>query len=192
MAKQFGMVIDMSVCIGCQACTIACKFENGTDLDIDWHRVLTVGDPKAKIGQDIPAGVYPDLSLSWLPMPCMHCGNPPCKNVCPAAAITKSEEGFVLVDQTRCVGCQYCSWACPYGVPQFSSTTGKMQKCTLCVQRVTKGQVPACVNACVYGARVFGDVNDPHSDVSKVIARKHAQVLLPEQGTKPSIYYVKA
>jgi len=187
--KQYGMVIDLDACIGCHACSIACKFENGTEVGLDWHRVETVGDPNAKVGQDIPAGVYPDLSMYWLPIPCMHCGNPPCMEVCPAAAISKGTEGIVLVDKEKCVGCKYCSWVCPYKVPQFGED-GTMQKCTLCAHRIAKGQEPACVVACVYGARVFGDVNDPHSEASKLIARKHGGVLLPEQRTNPAVYYV--
>jgi tetrathionate reductase subunit B len=190
MAEQYGMVIDLAACIGCHACSIACKFENGTELNVDWHRVETIGDPKAKVGQDIPAGTYPNLSLYWLPMPCMHCQNPPCMEVCPAAAISKRAEGMVVVDQSKCVGCQYCSWACPYDVPQFNPETGTMEKCTLCAHRVTQGEPPACVEACVYGARVFGDINDPHSEISEFIARRHGRVLLPEQGTEPAIYYV--
>ena len=191
MPNQYGMVIDLSSCIGCHACTIACKFENNTDLGLDWHRVETVGDPKAKVGQDIPFGVYPNLSLSWLPIPCQHCANPPCRDACPAGAITKRADGIVLIDQEKCVGCRYCSWVCPYDVPQFNIKTSTTQKCTLCSQRVDNGQVPACVNACVYGARMFGDVGDPNSNVSRLISEKRAYTLHPEQGTGPSVYYIE-
>jgi len=190
MGKQYGMVIDLGVCVGCHACTIACKFENGTDLTIDWHRVETVGDPKAQVGQDIPKGIYPNLSLSWLPVPCQHCANPPCLAACPTGAISKRADGIVLIDQNRCIGCRYCSWVCPYHVPQFNAATGTTEKCTLCVHRVDQSLVPACVNACVYGARVFGDVNDPNSEAGKLIATRHAHVLAPEQETGPSVYYI--
>jgi DMSO reductase iron-sulfur subunit len=190
MAKQLGMVIDLKACIGCHACSVACTFENGLDFDMNWHRVETVGDPKAKVGQDIPYGKYPDLNLYWIPMPCQHCENPPCKSVCPAGAISKRSDGIVLIDQDKCIGCKYCSWACPYSVPQFNDKISRMTKCTLCVQRIDKGLTPACVNACVYNARHFGDVLDPNSEVGKLIASKHAWVLQPEQETKPAIYYV--
>lgn len=190
MAKHYGMVIDLNRCIGCHACTIACKIENGLGVGMNWHRVETIGAPGAKVGQDIPAGIFPNLSMQWLPIPCMHCQNPPCLAACPTAAISKSAEGMVLIDKDKCIGCTYCSWVCPYDVPQLNSGDGKMEKCTLCAHRVIRGEEPACVKACVYGARVFGDVNDPHSEVSKLIARKHGQVLLAELGTKPAIYYV--
>ena len=211
MAKHYGMVIDLDACIGCHACTIACKLENSSDLNTyidtdwekfgavdtytyadlspDWHRVEPVGDPKGKVGEDIPSGVYPNLSLYWLPMPCQHCEEAPCAVVCPAATINIREDGIVLVDKTKCIGCQYCSWVCPYQMPQYSPKDGTMEKCTFCAHRVDKGLDPACVHVCVYGARFFGDLNDPHSNVSKYIATKHGGVLLPEQGTKPSVYY---
>jgi tetrathionate reductase subunit B len=191
MSKQYGMVVDLDACIGCHACSIACKFENGTQLEIDWHRVETVGDPKANVGQDIPSGTYPDLSMYWLPMPCMHCKNPPCMEVCPAGGISKRADGIVLIDKEKCIGCGYCGWACPYEMLQLNLQDGTMEKCTFCAHRIDGGEeMTACVEACVYGARVFGDINDPHSDVSKLIASKHGRVLLPEQGTEPSVYYV--
>jgi DMSO reductase iron-sulfur subunit len=184
------MVIDLTACIGCQACTIACKFENGTALGVDWHRVETIGDPRAQLGQDLPRGTYPNLTMAWLPVPCQHCANPPCAQVCPTGAITQTAEGLVLVDQDRCTGCRYCSWACPYQVPQFNLDSGTMEKCTLCAHRVTQGEQPACVAACVYGARIFGDLDDPTSEAAQLIARRHARVLLAEEGTQPAIYYV--
>jgi len=190
MAERYGMVIDLDACIGCHACSIACKVENNTDVGIDWHRVETKGDPKNRIGEDLPLGVYPDLSLYWVPMPCQHCENAPCMAVCPAATISKRDDGIVLVDKSKCIGCMYCSWVCPYKMPQYSLEDGTMEKCTFCAHRVDKELAPACVNVCVYGARVFGDLNDPHSDVSRLIARKNGGVLLPEMGASPSVYYV--
>jgi Fe-S-cluster-containing dehydrogenase component len=196
MAEHYGMVIDLDACIGCHACSIACKIENSTDINTDteidtnWHRVEPMGDPKGKVGEDIPLGVYPDLSLYWLPMPCQHCEHAPCAVVCPAAAITKRTDGIVLVDKLKCIGCKYCSWVCPYNMPQYSLEDGTMEKCTFCVHRVDQSLEPACVIACVYGARFFGDLNDPHSEISKLIASKRGGVLLPEQGTLPSVYYV--
>ncbi len=190
MAKQYSIVIDLDSCMGCHACTLACKFENGTPLEVDWHRVETLGDPKAKVGQDIPLGTYPNLRLSWLPVPCMHCENPPCVDACPTAAITRRTDGIVQVDKAKCIGCQYCSWVCPYNVPQYSTTDGTMEKCHLCVHRVEAGQEPACVAACVYGARVFGDLEDPDSVAAKMVAARRAQRMLPEYGTAPAVRYV--
>ncbi len=185
MPKQYGMLIDLERCIGCHTCTIACKVENGTPAEVNWHRVLTIGGPHL----DSPAGVYPNLSMAYLPVPCMHCQNAPCQSVCPAAAITKRADGIILIDKEKCIGCQYCVWACPYGVPQFNAAAGIVEKCTLCAQRIDQGQQPFCVDACVWGARIFGDLNDPNSEVSKAIAERRGEPLLANQGTKPSVYY---
>ncbi len=187
MTKQLGMFIDLERCIGCHTCTIACKEENGTPLGVNWHRVLTLGGAH----MDTPRGTYPHLTMDWLPVPCMHCQNPPCASVCPAAAITRRADGIVLIDSQKCIGCQYCVWACPYGVPQYNPTSGTVEKCTFCAQRVDQGQQPFCVDACNWGARVFGDLNDPNSPINQMIARKHGKVLKAEQGTNPSVYYSK-
>ena len=188
MAKQYGMLIDLKRCIGCHTCTIACKVENGTPLGVDWHRVATIGGDHL----DTPSGVYPNLSMDYLPVPCMHCQDAPCQQVCPTAAISKRADGIVLIDQEKCIGCQYCVWACPYGVPQYNAQAGKVEKCTLCAQRIDQGQQPFCVDACVWGARVFGDLNDPNSELSKAIAERHGAPALAELGTKPSVYYSPA
>jgi len=190
MVKHYGMAMDLSRCIGCHACSIACKIENGLEVGMNWHRVETIGEPGAKVGEDLPAGTFPDLSMYWLPIPCMHCINPPCMAVCPASAISKRADGIVLIDKEKCIGCKYCVWACPYEVPQFNPLDGTVEKCTFCAHRVDQGEEPFCVHVCVYGARVFGDINDPHSEVSKLIARKHGRVLLPEQGVEPAVYYL--
>ena len=190
MSKRYGIVIDVDKCIGCHACTIACKMQNGTDLNIDWTRVETVGDPKANIGQDIPAGTYPNLSLSWLPVLCMHCQNAPCVAECPSGSLAQREDGIVTFDKNKCIGCQACSWVCPYKIPKYSPIDGTVEKCNLCVSRIDQGQEPFCVVACVYGARVFGDLNDPNSAPSTLLARKHGRQLTPEQGTNPTIQYV--
>jgi molybdopterin-containing oxidoreductase family iron-sulfur binding subunit len=185
MAKQYGMLIDLKRCIGCHACTLACKVENNTVLGVDWHRVLTVGGEHA----DSPRGAYPNLSMYWLPMPCMHCQEPPCVEACPTAAITRRDDGIVLIDQDKCIGCGYCRWACPYDGAQYNSEAGVVEKCTFCAQRVDRGLEPFCVEACVWGARIFGDLNDPDSEISRAIARKRGETLLPEQGTEPAVYY---
>jgi len=113
MIKQYGMLVDRKRCIGCEACTIACKTENGTPIGVNWHRVLTIGGKH----KDTPAGTYPNLSMSWLPVPCMHCQNPPCERVCPTAAITRRADGIVLIDKGKCIGCQYCVGHAPMRCP---------------------------------------------------------------------------
>lgn len=185
MAKQYGMLIDLKRCIGCQACTLACKVENDTALGVEWHRVLTVGGEHT----DSPRGTYPNLSMYWLPMPCMHCQEPPCAEACPTEAITRRDDGIVLIDQDKCVGCGYCRWACPYDGAQYNAEEGVVEKCTFCAHRVDWGLEPFCVEACVWGARIFGDLNDPNSDVSRAIARKRGEVLLSEQETHPAVFY---
>lgn len=189
MSKRYTIVLDLDKCMGCHSCTIACKTHNDTSLEIDWPRVETLGDPKAKVGQDIPAGQYPNLSLSWLPVLCQHCANAPCVAECPTTALKQREDGIVTFDKELCIGCHVCSWVCPYDIPKFGED-GTIEKCNLCVSRIDEGKEPFCVTACVYGARVFGDLNDPESPASKLLARKRGRQLLPEYGTDPTIRYV--
>lgn len=190
MSKRPTIVIDLEKCIGCHACTVACKMQNGTEPDIDWTRVETVGDPKAAIGQDIPHGSFPHLSLWWRPILCMQCSDPPCLKGCPSRALSQREDGIVMFDKEKCIGCQACSWVCPYSIPQYSKADGKIQKCHLCYSRIDAGDEPFCVTACVYGARVFGDLSDPESAVCKLIARKHGRQHLPQYNTNPAVRYV--
>jgi tetrathionate reductase subunit B len=187
---RWSIILDLDKCIGCHACTIACKTQNNTPMGIDWPYVQPVGDPKSWGGEGIPIGEFPNLSLFWLPVLCMHCGNPPCVAQCPAHALTKRDDGIVLFDKDRCIGCRMCSWACPYDIPRYSPDDGTIEKCHLCYYRIDEGKLPACVEACVYGARIFGDLEDPDSEASKVLARKKGRQALPEFGTDPSIRYV--
>lgn len=187
MAKQLALVIDLNRCIGCHACTVACKTENGLDDQGSGVVVHTVGGPVT----DWPSGTYPHLQLSWLPVSCMHCQDAPCTKVCPTGAMTKrTEDGIVVVDQERCIGCGYCIWACPYNAIYLDKKAGVVGKCDLCVHRLEIGLDPACVEACVYGARIFGDINDPSSEIAQVIRQRHGRVLQPEQRTQPSVHYV--
>jgi Fe-S-cluster-containing dehydrogenase component len=187
---RWSIVLDLDKCIGCHACTIACKTQNNTDMETDWAWVQPAGDPKAREGQDIPAGVYPNLSLFWVPVLCMHCGNPPCVAQCPTGSLQQRPDGIVVYDKQKCIGCRMCSWQCPYSIPRYSGTDGTIEKCTLCVTRIDAGQEPACVRACVYGARIFGDLDDPTSQAARLVAQKHARQALPEYGTDPGVRYV--
>ena len=134
----------------------------------------------------------------FVPKLCNQCDNSPCTQVCPVGATYKTRDGIVLVNQNRCIGCRYCIQACPYGarylVPKGKVTptgqSGVVDKCTWCYHRITKGLKPACVEACPVGARVFGDLNDPESDVSKILAKERIQVLKPDLGTKPKVKYI--
>ncbi len=185
MTKQLGITTNLDRCLGCHTCTVGCIMENGLGEGMVWLKVRTVGGATL----DTTSGKFPTVSMDFLPVQCMHCDNPPCEKVCPTHAITKREDGIVLINQDVCIGCQYCVWACPYQAPMFNKTTGTVQKCTLCSQRVDQGQEPFCVMVCPGRARVFGDINDPNSDISKVIANNRAVHLLEEQGTGPNISY---
>lgn len=158
------LVLDLNRCTGCDTCVVACKLENGIGLGKYWNRVLTVG----------PTGTHPHIEMYWLPMQCQQCENPACVHVCPTGASYRDEKtGVVLVDHNKCIGCQYCMMACPYGVRTLNEETKTVEKCTLCSHLTADGSDdPACVHSCSAGARLFGDIDDPNSDVSKYIAQE--------------------
>jgi len=198
---RYGMVIDLNRCIGCHACAMACKAENGTPPEVWWSKVLT---------QEI--GKFPNASMDFLPLLCMHCENAPCVGVCPTGASYKRPDGIVAVDYDKCMGCKYCQVACPYDArslvdeikPYYSEfgftpyeelmyqkhQAGVVEKCNFCVERVERGEEPACVTTCPAYARHFGDLDDPNSEVSKLIAQRNGYQLMPELGTNPSVYYL--
>jgi len=177
---RYGMVIDLKKCVGCNACSVACKAENIPEKEYWWHKVF-----------EIEKGKFPHVTKHYLPRPCFHCKNPACVTVCPSNASYRCEKtGLVLLKREKCIGCKYCMVACPYGVRIYDDEEGVVTKCTFCYQRLEKYNVPACVKTCIGNARYFGDLDDPNSEVSKLIARKRASVLLPEQGTEPSVYYI--
>lgn len=178
--KRYGMVVDLRKCVGCEACTVACKSENGVPLG---HFRTWV--------QKHEVGTYPNVGLHFVPKLCNHCDEPACVKVCPTGASFKREEdGIVLINQDNCVGCKYCMVSCPYGVRYLDEEKGVVDKCTWCVHRVENGVVPSCVNTCIAGARIFGDLNDPNSEISKFIATHPVQQLKPESGLGPNVYYV--
>ncbi|WP_035213203.1 4Fe-4S dicluster domain-containing protein [Desulfitobacterium hafniense] len=184
--KRYGMVIDLRRCFGCQTCVVGCIVWNSLPKGIKWNHVDTAG---SKIEQQ-PTGTFPNVNMSFLPHLCNHCEDPACVNNCPTGAMHKREDGIVLVDQDKCVGCGYCTWSCPYGVPIKDPVKKVMSKCTLCVDRIEGGQVPFCVADCPGRARIFGDLNDPDSQASRLIANRKGRRLCPEKGTSPSVYYV--
>ncbi len=179
---HWSMLVDTRRCIACQACTMACAMENASPEGQFRTVVATyaVTDQGGKTG------------LSVLPRLCNHCEQPPCIPVCPVGATFKREDGIVLVDGDRCVGCGYCVQACPYDARFINHDTGKADKCTFCSHRLEAGLLPACVETCVGGARIFGDINDPDSDISQRLkaAEGHIQVLKPEAKTSPRVFYI--
>ena len=183
--NKYGFVIDVSRCIDCRACQVACSVENAVPYN---HTRIWVQDPGIK-------GEYPNLQHAFIPYNCMHCDNPPCTEVCVSGATYKNpDNGLVLVDQEACIGCGYCVDACPYNARYIDEKRGVVDKCNGCIQRVEKGLSPACVCTCVGKARLFGDLYDPSSDVS--VALKNAESVFTldyEKGsydTDPNIYYI--
>jgi Fe-S-cluster-containing dehydrogenase component len=204
--KKLGLVIDLDTCVGCHACAVSCKQWNaeaaGPDVDpygdaptgVWFNRVHSYEVAPATACGDVPA--QPAMTLHF-PRSCLHCETPACVTVCPTgASFKRAEDGIVLVDDAKCIGCKLCSWACPYGAREYSETTGTMKKCTLCVDRIHDPRLPeadrkpACVQACPTGARHFGDLGDPESAVSKLVAERGGVALMPELGYAPVNRYL--
>ena len=204
---QYGMVIDLNKCMGCQTCATACKLANNLPSGTWWNTVYTEGGETI----DTASGGYPDCKLQHYPVSCQHCKNPSCLAVCPTGATYKDEEtGIVMIDEETCIGCKTCIEACPYGVRVYNDgepayaldfavgypdapahLANTVEKCTLCANLIKQDQQPMCVQACVGSARYFGDLDDPDSEVSKLVASRESVQLLAEQGTDPSVYYLK-
>lgn len=204
--KRLCMIIDTKRCIGCETCCMACKFENNLPNGTWWNCAMTRGGEH----MDTPAGTFPNLTMDFLTVSCQHCDDPACAKACPTGATHKREDGLVAQDYDKCIGCRNCMIACPYtGVrtfnweePEFAVShavggkgiqkhrRGVVEKCTFCYQRVDAGRLPACVANCPARARYFGDLNDPTSEVSKILRTRKYYQLLPEEGTHPSLYYL--
>lgn len=209
--RQWAMVIDQSKCIGCGYCTLACQAHNDINPDIQWNRVTTASEVDGK--------------TVYLPRPCMQCAKAPCVEVCPVQASYYRDDGIVMMDYDRCIGCRYCEVACPYqarsfnwksfdgpnpAVPKWGQPEvprrprGVVEKCAFCYQRIDRGlaaglepgvdpdATPACVVACPTGARLFGDLNDPESQVSQALKQNVSYRLREDLGTAPRIYYITA
>jgi tetrathionate reductase subunit B len=182
--KKFGMVIDQERCIGCEACSIACKIEN-TTFDY-WIKVETLGGAT----KDTPGGNFPNLTMDFLPKLCNHCESPPCVDSCPEDALQKRDDGIVILNPESCTGCQSCLTACPYNIIVFDNGTNLAGKCNFCVHRVDQGLEPFCVICCEGQAIHFGDLNDSNNSVSKSVSEKNSFQLKPEEGTNPKVYYI--
>ncbi len=202
---RLGMVIDLKRCIGCQTCMISCKVSNRVPQGMFWNRV----ESTAEDCYDGAVGSWPYLSRTYTPIACQHCENPACERVCPTGATYVDDEGRVEIDYDRCIGCRMCMAACPYNARQFNWSDpaydpefaygrsdvpvrpqGVAEKCTLCRERTAQGGQPMCVSTCLGHVRVFGDLDDPDSEVSRLLAANNAVQLLPEMGTNPHVYYL--
>ncbi len=175
---RYVMAVDTRRCVGCNACVIACKQENrlqGAGYR-DWVTVET-------------RGVFPALAQEIRSERCNHCASAPCVRVCPTGASHVGPGGTVLVSPRKCTGCSACIGACPYGA-RFIHPRGYADKCTFCVHRVTKGQGPACVESCPARALTFGDLADPASPVARLLAARRHEVVKPEAGTKPNVFFL--
>ncbi len=212
---KFAMALDLNKCIGCRRCAYACVMENNQARNegIEWIRVIAV--PREEFPEIVGSQMFykeaPERGMVYIPIACMHCENPPCVMVCPVRATWKEPDGIVVVDYDRCIGCRYCATACPYGARRYNFTVPYVppyqinpnmhilgnvirqphviEKCTWCIQRTRDGGVPACVEICPVGARVFGDLNDPNSPIREIAEKYGLFVLKPEAGTKPKFFY---
>lgn len=182
---QYGMVIDTRGCCGCQTCVISCKTSNEVPGEGFWSAVHDLDGGELYVATGSPA------RMKFRPTLCNHCESPACIKNCPTGAMHKDDAtGIVSVDKSVCIGCESCSKACPYGVPVLDEEAGLMGKCDFCADRVAKGEEPYCVASCIGRVRHFGNISDPESEASKLIAETKAEVYMPESGTNPSVYYI--
>ncbi len=185
--RRYAMVVDLTRCTGCMECSLACKAEFDTPLGVmrTWVKV-------------IERGQFPNVQRRFIPRFCNHCDNPPCVRACPVQATFKHEDGYVLQRYNRCIGCRTCMIACPYNarhlLPADRSNphdpTRVADKCTFCVHRVERGLAPACVAACTANALIFGDINDPDSEVAKLVGLFPTDTIKKDLGTRPQVYYI--
>lgn len=192
MKKQFGFYVDSSACSGCKTCQVACKDKHDLDTGLLWRRVYEVsGGDWLEEGEAWIANVFA-YNVS---MACNHCENPVCLKGCPASAISKREDGIVIIDQHKCIGCRYCEWACPYGAPRYSKKSGTMTKCHFCFDYIDQGQAPACVAACPLRVLDFGDVRElrtKYGKTSEIYPLPRASLTRPALVIKPHREAVRA
>lgn len=181
--KRYAFVIDQSRCIDCRACLVACRAE--------WN--VPGGQTRIWVHSDGLQGTFPDLWQNYTPAQCHHCEDPWCVEACPTGATFKREEdGLVLIDEEACIGCGLCVNACPYQARFRNVETGKAEKCSACHTRIAAGEAPACVATCIGGSRMFGDLNDPNSTVSRAIqGRAVYRPITNEVNTQPMTLYLQ-
>ncbi len=153
---QYAIVTDLNRCVQCYACTVSCKLINSVPVGNYWNKVLRVGPNLKPDG----SGRFPDVEMYYLPVGCQHCKDPACVEVCPTEASTKEPDGSVQINKAKCIGCQFCAMACPYGVRYLNEEERVVEKCTLCEQKTSQGELPECVRQCGARARYFGDLDE--------------------------------
>lgn len=178
---RWAWVIDQTRCIGCHACTTACKSENEVSVGVfrTWVK-------------NVEVGTFPSVKRHFAVLRCNHCAEPPCVEVCPVTAMYQRPDGLVDFDHDTCIGCKACMQACPYDAIYMDPESHTAAKCNFCSHRVDEGLLPACVVVCPEEALLFGDLEDPTSKVSRALAERSVAVRRPEQGTRPQAYYIGA
>lgn len=212
---KFGYALNLSICIGCRKCAEACHVENNHDRPSQESYIRVLEMRKGSIDLETGNADYdnpvPDDEHFYMPVQCQQCDNPPCVSVCPVEATWKESDGIVVVDYNWCIGCRYCQAACPYHARRFNwkkpeipaedinpnqsylsnriRPEGSMEKCHFCLHRTREGRLPACLEACPTGARVFGNLLDANSEIRWVLRNKRVFVLKEELGTRPQFFY---
>jgi Fe-S-cluster-containing dehydrogenase component len=176
---RYAMAIDLRTCMGCASCVVACKVANDVDDGLSRCRVT-----------ERLRGEFPALQLTLYSERCNHCGEAPCVSNCPTGASHYAEGGIVAVDAARCTGCKACLAACPYDA-RFINRRGVAEKCDFCLERLRRGEEPVCVATCPSRAMLFGDLDDPSSEISRTLAARPHRPLLAEAGTRPHVFYLE-
>jgi Fe-S-cluster-containing dehydrogenase component/formate-dependent nitrite reductase membrane component NrfD len=177
---NYGFVIDNRACIGCHACSTACKSENAVPLGVSRTWVKTT-----------ETGTFPNTQRHFQVTRCNHCENPPCVRICPTAAMFQRDDGIVEFDKDACIGCKACMQACPYDAIYIDPETDTAAKCHFCAHRVDLALEPACAVVCPTHAILAGDIDDPTTEIARVLARHKVSVRKPEQGTSPKVFYIE-
>jgi molybdopterin-containing oxidoreductase family iron-sulfur binding subunit len=204
--KRLVMIVDIKRCIGCHTCSIACKSGNNLPNEVWWNRAITFGG----VEMDTPYGDFPGLQKQYLTLACQQCENPACVKACPAEATYKREDGIVIQDYNKCLGCRLCIMACPYDSVRIYNNynpkyyldfpvgdkgvnpqqKGTVSKCNFCADRIDNGLLPNCVEVCPAKARFFGNIEDPESEVFKLLKANKSIQLLQGKGTNPSVFFL--